>query len=299
MQIITNQFQKELKSHGNYQFPFLVSYEKLSSYESGSFPWHWHPEIELTLVTKGQMIYKVNRNIFHLQEGQALFGNSNTLHSGYMESQADCTYISVTFDPKLIYGFPHSIISQKYVEPITQDFALSAIHFDGSSPWHQEIISSIQSIACLDREKPVCFELTIIMELQSIWRTLYLYHTPTPAASAHEQAEYNRIKEILSYLEQHYTEKISLSDISSHIHLCESECCRIFKHGMNVSLFTFLQEYRIERSIEYLSDPTRSITEIAAMTGFADSNYYSKVFVKLKGCSPREYRKRYCSLRDQ
>ncbi|MDO4297891.1 MAG: AraC family transcriptional regulator [Lachnospiraceae bacterium] len=292
MQIITDQFQKELKNHGNYQFPFLVSYEKLSSYESGSFPWHWHPEIELTLITKGQMVYKVNRNTFHLQEGQALFGNSNTLHSGYMESLYDCQYTSVTFDPKLIYGFPHSIICQKYVEPITQDFSLSAIHFDQSCPWHQEIIASIQTVIRLDEEKPPCCELTIIMELQKIWQLLYLYQTPTSAVSAHEQAEYNRIKEILSYLEQHYMEKISLSDISAHIHLCESECSRIFRHCMNVSLFTFLQEYRIERSLEYLADSARSITEIAALTGFSDSNYYSKVFVKLKGCSPREYRKR-------
>ena len=52
MQIITNQFQKELKQHGNEQFPFLVSYQKLSEYESGSFMWHWHPEIEITYVQK-------------------------------------------------------------------------------------------------------------------------------------------------------------------------------------------------------------------------------------------------------
>ena len=55
MQIITNQFQKELKQHGNEQFPFLVSYQKLSEYESGSFMWHWHPEIEITYVQKGTM----------------------------------------------------------------------------------------------------------------------------------------------------------------------------------------------------------------------------------------------------
>ena len=63
MQIITNQFQKELKQHGNEQFPFLVSYQKLSEYESGSFMWHWHPEIEITYVQKGTMCYKVNHMV--------------------------------------------------------------------------------------------------------------------------------------------------------------------------------------------------------------------------------------------
>ena len=45
MQIITNQFQKEQKKHGNDHFPFLVSYQRLSEYDYGSFMLHWHPEI--------------------------------------------------------------------------------------------------------------------------------------------------------------------------------------------------------------------------------------------------------------
>ena len=93
MQIITNQFQKELKQHGNEQFPFLVSYQKLSEYESGSFMWHWHPEIEITYVQKGTMCYKVNHMVYHLKEGDIVFNNSGALHSGTMENQKDCAYI--------------------------------------------------------------------------------------------------------------------------------------------------------------------------------------------------------------
>ena len=81
MQIITNQFQKELKQHGNEQFPFLVSYQKLSEYESGSFMWHWHPEIEITYVQKGTMCYKVNHMVYHLKEGDIVsvsVKNTNT-----------------------------------------------------------------------------------------------------------------------------------------------------------------------------------------------------------------------------
>ena len=95
-QIITNQFQKELKQHGSEHFPFLVSYQKLSEYESGAFMWHWHPEIEITYVQTGSMCYKVNNLTYHLKEGDIVFNNSNALHSGAMENHQDCSYIPVT-----------------------------------------------------------------------------------------------------------------------------------------------------------------------------------------------------------
>lgn len=93
MQIITNQFQKELKQHGNEQFPFLVSYQKLSEYESGSFMWHWHPEIEITYVQKGTMCYKVNHMVYHLKEGDIVFNNSGALTLA-QENQKDCCLYS-------------------------------------------------------------------------------------------------------------------------------------------------------------------------------------------------------------
>lgn len=290
MQIITNQFQKELKQHGNEQFPFLVSYQKLSEYESGSFMWHWHPEIEITYVRKGTMCYKVNNLVYHLKEGDIVFNNSGALHSGTMENQEDCAYIPVTFDPRLIYGFFQSTINSKYVDPVIQDSMLPAICIDQSESWHRPFREYLLRIIALDEKKPDFYELDITICLQSMWRLLLEHITYEPQASRENSLEYDRIKKILSYIEDNYQNKITLNDIAGHIHLCESECTRLFKRHMNTTLFAFLQEYRIERSLEFLQSG-EPVSTVALNTGFSDPNYYSKVFAKIKGCSPREYRK--------
>lgn len=289
MQIITNQFQKELKQHGNEQFPFLVSYQKLSEYESGSFMWHWHPEIEITYVQKGTMCYKVNHMVYHLKEGDIVFNNSGALHSGTMENQKDCAYIPVTFDSRLIYGFFQSTVNSKYVDPVIQDSMLPAICIDQSEPWHKPFREYLLRIIDLDEKKPDFYELDITICLQSMWRLLLEHITYEPQASRENSLEYDRIKKILSYIEENYQNKITLNDISGHIHLCESECTRLFKRHMNTTLFAFLQEYRIERSLEFLQDD-QPVSAVADKAGFSDPNYYSKVFAKIKGCSPREYR---------
>lgn len=289
MQIITNQFQKELKQHGNEQFPFLVSYQKLSEYESGSFMWHWHPEIEITYVQKGTMCYKVNHMVYHLKEGDIVFNNSGALHSGTMENQKDCAYIPVTFDSRLIYGFFQSTVNSKYVDPVIQDSMLPAICIDQSEPWHKPFREYLLRIIDLDEKKPDFYELDITICLQSMWRLLLEHITYEPQAYRENSLEYDRIKKILSYIEENYQNKITLNDIAGHIHLCESECTRLFKRHMNTTLFAFLQEYRIERSLEFLQDD-QPVSAVADKAGFSDPNYYSKVFAKIKGCSPREYR---------
>ncbi|MFR8221427.1 MAG: helix-turn-helix domain-containing protein [Blautia faecis] len=289
MQIITNQFQKELKQHGNEQFPFLVSYQKLSEYESGSFMWHWHPEIEITYVQKGTMCYKVNHMVYHLKEGDIVFNNSGVLHSGTMENQKDCAYIPVTFDSRLIYGFFQSTVNSKYVDPVIQDSMLPAICINQSEPWHKPFREYLLRIIDLDEKKPDFYELDITICLQSMWRLLLEHITYEPQASRENSLEYDRIKKILSYIEENYQNKITLNDIAGHIHLCESECTRLFKRHMNTTLFAFLQEYRIERSLEFLR-ADQPVSAVADKAGFSDPNYYSKVFAKIKGCSPREYR---------
>ena len=290
MQIVTNQFQKELKQHGSGHFPFLVSYQKLSEYESGSFMWHWHPEIEITYVRKGTMCYKVNNLVYHLKEGDIVFNNSGALHSGTMENQEDCTYIPITFDPRLIYGFFQSTINSKYVDPVIQDSMLPAICIDQSESWHKPFREYLLRIIDLDEKKPDFYELDITICLQSMWRLLLEHITYEPQASRENSLEYDRIKKILSYIEENYQNKITLNDIAGHIHLCESECTRLFKRHMNTTLFAFLQEYRIERSLEFLQ-ADQPVSAVADKAGFSDPNYYSKVFAQIKGCSPREYRK--------
>lgn len=299
MQIVTNQSQKELKSHGSYQFPILVSYERLSLYETGSFLWHWHPEIELTLILEGHIQYRVSHRSFCLEKGQALFCSSGSLHAGTMIQGQDCRYVSVTFDPRLIYGYENSLIHERYVLPLLNNPELDALVFDGSQSWHQEAAGLIRSLAGLHDEKPAAWEMSVVLKLMDFWRLLSLHISSTASRSPRDRLNYERICAILSYIKTHYSQKITLEDIAAQVHLCPGECSRLFGQYMNQPLFQFILEYRVEKSLPLLSDPSLSITEIAARTGFCDSNYFSRVFLRFKGISPSAYRKKKAALQPE
>lgn len=292
MQIVTNDEKKELKKHGNYKFPFLVSFERISQYEAGAFLWHWHPEIELTIITKGEMIYKINHEVIHLKTGDALFGNSNTLHAGNMINKLDCEYTSITFNPKLIYGYDNSIIYTKYVVPITQNTYIHAFVFQKKIKWQKEIIDIIMELIILDSTTPPLFEIQITMLLQKFWYILLSNISSLPISKNYSKREYDRVFKIVSYIEDNYSKKITLSELSKMVFLCENECCRLFKKQMKMSIFQFVSQYRIEKSIDYLINTKTSISTISNLVGFSDSNYFTKMFKKYTGYTPTQYRKR-------
>ena len=178
IQIITNEHQEELKEHGTYEFPVLVSDEALSRFYTSSFQWHWHTEIELTLITEGTMVYQINDQIFYPRAGQALFGNSNTMHTGRMENGRDCRYISITFHPRLLYGYQGSRIASRYTDPLMENAALPAVCFDLSQEWHGEAVGLLEDIIRIDSLRYDTYEMDIQMDLFRFWKLLYLHCRP-------------------------------------------------------------------------------------------------------------------------
>ena len=136
-----------------------------------------------------------------------------------------------------------------------QDPRLPGVCIDQSEPWHRAFREHLLEIIALDQKKPEFYELDVVIGLQRMWRLLLSHITYEPQNVQENSPDYDRLRSILSYIEENYRNPITLKDISGHIHLCESECTRLFKRHMNTTLFTYLQEYRIERSLEDPSAP--------------------------------------------
>ena len=290
MQIHTEKNQKEIKQHGNFEFPVHVSQESIRSYEQGSFLWHWHREIELTWFQSGQIEYYVNDKKYMLKEGEGLFCNSNALHSGYMVDHQDCHYISVTFSPRFIYGYENSLLQTKFVDFITSNESWHSLKLSPDTGWQQDIIRDIQRIYELSLEPSADYELELHILLAGIWQRLYRYYASLPETEHHSQKHLKRLREILTYLQEHCRQEISLDDVAAHVNICKSECCRFFKKYMKMTIFDYILFLRIQNSLPLLLQG-ESVTKTAGMVGFSTPAYYGQIFKRYMGCSPGKYRK--------
>lgn len=292
MQLHLDTNKRELKSHGTYEFPVNVNYEQLSRYERKSFLWHWHKEIELTLILQGEINYQINDTIYHLKEGDGLFCNSNALHTGFAYRGLDCIYISTTFHPRFLYGYENSILQTKYTDHLIDTPALAGLSLSPSVPWQKEILGGLSHIWEISQKPPASYEMQLHLALAKVWLLLW-ENTAFDQTDSDIRAPKNmdRLKTMLSYIQNHYTEKITLADIAEAVNICQSECCRFFKKHMKESLFDYLLSFRIEKSLPLLADGSLSITEIASRSGFSSASYYTKVFRERMGCTPSQYQK--------
>ena len=290
MQIHIEKNQKEIKEHGNYGFPVNVSVEKIEAYEQGAFLWHWHPEIELTWIMSGEMEYRVNDQSYLLKQDEGLFGNSNTLHAGFRQGSKECSYLSITFHPRFLYGYDHSVLQDKYVAPVTEDERWPAFKLERNVVGHQRILKWMQDIYEIWERRPADYELEIHLLLMQIWQKLYRYVTRQPEQGQMSGGQLSRLREMVAYMEQHYNQEISLDDIAEHVNICKSECCRFFKKHMNMTIFEYLMFLRIQKSLPLLKEG-ESVTKTAGMVGFTSPAYFGQIFKRYMKCTPKEYQK--------
>lgn len=106
-----------------------------------------------------------------------------------------------------------------------------------------------------------------------------------------ELQENDIIAKLYSYISLHYTERLTLTQIAEHVHANSSYVSRLYKKKTGENLFVTINKMKLEKAKEYILHGHK-IYETAQMVGFDDVSYFSRIFKKYEGCSPREYEKR-------
>ena len=261
--------------------------------DSAMIRWHWHDEIELDYIAHGQTYITCDEHSFLAKEGDLVFINQNTKH--FFTPAVDEGYIlkPILVHPKFIFGFGQLDMEKKYITPVLHHTDLRYLHLTPSDALYDSFIVLTKQILQLNEAKTPGYELLTKAAILQLWKLLYdvtLTKENAPAAKSTLQDE-QRVKQAILYIQEHFTESISLDDIASSILVSKSECCRCFKRTLRVTPFEYLMKYRITESTKRMHRKSQeSISEIASSVGFNNTSYYNKIFKKYMNCTPTEYR---------
>lgn len=100
------------------------------------------------------------------------------------------------------------------------------------------------------------------------------------------------LRKAMEYINLHYMEEITVKEVANELYISESYLTKLFKQEITITFIDYLTQVRIRNSIELLRNINLPIYEISDRVGYKDYRYYSQVFKKLIGISPKEYQKK-------
>lgn len=273
-----------------YEFPYTMHERNLSA---ETIPWHWHEEIEFNYAHKGSIIVETVNQTYTIHQGEAYFINTNVMNTKRRaEESPSAVEHAHLFHPILLAGHFRSIYETKYLNPVLKNQSIEVLIIRENTKSGKDFLNILHALTRLNTAENAEFQIRSL--LSQAWGILVeeiavqQQNNKLPAAYIKE-----RTKNIISFMHKHYSEKITIADISAYAGISTKECIRTFKNTFHQTPMDYLIHYRIEQARHLLKETDEPVTNIAFMTGFQNSAYFSKTFKKYSNLTPKEFRKNW------
>ena len=235
---------KEIRPHGSKTFPCAVYRTQFTGKDS-FVKHHWHDEIEILYFFGGDFRLEINMEQFLVQSECLYFINSGELHSIVTEKSGSLGEYAIVFNPSVLNLEPSDAVQLQLIQPIQNGKLLFPRVLMPEHPAFLSIRDTFIDIIDFMKNPPVKENAQMLIPIEK-----------------NNNKRVEEIKAVLTYIKEHYKEKIYIRDLAGLINMNEQYFCRFFKKAIGRSPIEYINEYRIRQSVHLLADTDLSVTEI-------------------------------------
>ena len=277
---------KENKPHGTKDDPFST-YHIENAGRSFQIPVHWHDEFEIIYVRSGFLTVSISGESYIGKTGEAFVVSPGNLH--LMGSQSGTVdYYTFLFPLKYISFRTDDMLDEKLLEPLNSGHLMICPRVKDTAKELCEQLIEIYMAKKDETESKITAQIkTKIILLQFIlemWKKGFVIENDTSGRNTVE-------KEMVSYIQQNFTGKISLREFGEQFHLSEKYISRYFKEHFHITLSQYVTYLRLEHAKQLLQDTDIPVTDVAMQSGYQNVSYFIRSFQKAYAVSPLKYRK--------
>ena len=277
---------KENKPHGTKDDPFST-YHIENAGRSFQIPVHWHDEFEIIYVRSGFLTVSISGESYIGKTGEAFVVSPGNLH--LMGSQSGTVdYYTFLFPLKYISFRTDDMLDEKLLEPLNSGHLMICPRVKDTAKELCEQLIEIYEAKKDESESKITTQVrTKIILLQFIlemWNKGFVIENDTSGRNTVE-------KEMVSYIQQNFTGKISLREFGEQFHLSEKYISRYFKEHFHITLSQYVTYLRLEHAKQLLQDTDIPVTDVAMQSGYQNVSYFIRSFQKAYAVSPLKYRK--------
>lgn len=276
----------EGKLHGTNEFP-LEYYYVTPDNPQYIMSTHWHKEFEIIKVILGSFNLRLNNIGYTLTAGDIIFVECGTLHGGEPDN---CVYECLVFDLNMLKRRQNDAITPLISPLIDGSKGINCvIPQKGSS-----VYSAASALFAVTSNRDDFYEIETYSLLFRLLSQLYKTESISSVSKNPQTTKKNQtVIKLLDWIDNNFTENITLQKLSEISNLSEKYICRVFKEYTSKTPINYINELRIDAACHEMISDKKSVTEAALACGFNDLSYFSKLFKRYKHISPYKYRRNY------
>ncbi len=268
------------------QLDEAVFCERLTANSYGT-PWHFHPELELTLILKSSGHRIVGDNITSLQPGDLVLLGANLPHVYYQERGGGRIEAIVVQFVENFAG--NELLTHPSLRPIRLLFQRALRGLQIPKHTRDLVAERMHRIVEANPLRRIVELLGILEELSS---SKELSPLCSPAyAPPLETADHNRVSRVMQYIHDHLQEPLSRERTAEAAALSVSAFSRFFKARTGRTFPTYVNELRLGRAARLLTESDERVADIARDCGFPNLSHFNRLFLHYKGIKPLQFRK--------
>lgn len=257
-----------------------------------STPPHWHEEIEIIYMEKGNVDVGVNNKIYNLKENDILLISSGDIHY-FLPEYNISNRVVIQFNLSIFNNITSTINEKKEIRPL----------FDRSKRrstfWQPEVKldmeKQIKELIRENEERKPGYKIALKARLYDLL-VLIIRKVPMENMTIEEESKQreklSRLESVFQYVEGNYTNDITLETVAKVAGFSVYHFSRFFKENTGVTFSQYLNSFRITKAEWMLMNEEGNITEIAFNCGYNSIKTFDRVFKQMKGYTPKEYRKK-------
>lgn len=276
-------------------FPYIWYTLDFTRFLEDRTPWHRHRELEMVEVTSGAINIRTSKSSYICSAGEVCFIGAQVLRQISPEPLGSHAVCELNlFFPELINGNWGNAFDSRYVSPILDCRDMDLFYFSRQNEQTDAVRSHLQAARRICDAKKYGYEFDVRREMSEVWKLLYQAAEPRlhQRRTLSDRSE-ERMQAMMSFIQSHYAEEISLADIANAALISERECFRCFKSTLGVTPTRYLQNYRVRMAARMLLESGDTVQEISEKNGFRDSSYFGRVFQKTMHITPTAFRRRH------
>ncbi|WP_274474873.1 AraC family transcriptional regulator [Mangrovimonas aestuarii] len=255
--------------------------------EARAASWHFHPEIELVYVNKGQGKRHIGNHLSYFYNSQLVLLGANLPHNGFVDRLTTSGMETIVqFRPEVL---GYEFLTLPEMAPIQQllERAKKGILY---KPETKKVVGpKIEALLNYSGFSRVIKVLEILHDLAQA-KDYTLLNVDGFAFEA-ELQDNNKIDVIFKHINANFQSPIQLEEIADLVNMTVPSFCRYFKKATGKTFTRLVNEYRVVHATKLLSESKSSITSICYESGFNNFSHFNKLFKEFTGKSASQYRK--------